>query len=62
MKKAASAEMETQSCSRRIGTVTSQFLQKFDSSNNKAGRRTELARLAGFEPTTPGFGGQYSIH
>ena len=23
---------------------------------------TKLARLAGFEPTTPGFGGQYSIH
>lgn len=22
----------------------------------------EMARLAGLEPTTPGFGGQYSIH
>ncbi len=22
----------------------------------------EMARPAGFEPTTPGFGGQYSIH
>ena len=26
------------------------------------GRKSELVRLAGIEPTTLGFGGQYSIH
>lgn len=30
--------------------------------NAKVGGSLELARLAGIEPTTLGFGGQYSIH
>ncbi len=29
---------------------------------NRQGKTTEVARLAGIEPTTLGFGGQYSIH
>ena len=47
-----------------LRTVFAQVLDKHRSipGTNNASDGGKLARLAGLEPTTPGFGGQYSIH
>ncbi len=47
-----------------IARQAGQFAERLNASETRmmAGFAQKVARLAGIEPTTLGFGGQYSIH